>query len=695
MKRTSLLKIPISVKLISLFLLLLVSSTAVFVYQTSQQMEKELLGRENYTNLSEVIAKSFEVEQTLLALQDKTRTFGGLYYASLLSSPIASLTPSPGFTSATAPTALPVPGDAKEPVPSSTLPQKTEIAKVAEITTATSMTENATTTMAPSAKPSDLVSKNKKPESKEVERFRAQFEAEKSFVNIEVWTQKDGQLSLMARYTKQSFLDENKMTPADFEALRTKQSFPMPSLLQKKSEIRNASVTNGAAIGTFGIPLVHDADEQVTHLLLVDFPLAILQKSFATESERTQYLVDKTGTMLAHPDDKLVLAQADYSKEGLVEKAIADSQPRRLLTFINPKNNEETVGAYVKLAGSGVIILSEVPTEVILAPAKQMRAEAFKTAGIILSVAIILIFLFSMTLTGPIEVLAVLVRHVSKGNFDIKAGDRLKSLIEDEVHDLAHAFDAMTVGLKERDKVKSLFSKFHGSSVADDLINNDIGVGGQNKEVTVFFSDIRGFTAFSENKTPEEVVTMLNEYFEVMVGIITRHGGVVDKFIGDAIMAVWGAPKATEKDTHNAVRACLDMRLALDQLNKKRISENNVPIKIGMGLHTGRAISGTIGSTERMEYTVIGDTVNMSSRIEASTKAFGTDLLVSQSVIDKVQEAFLFELAGEAAVKGKTEPLRMFNVRGYKDETTGGFVEIATEYSRFEPEDDAKVKVSA
>src|SRR5438445_2184479 len=157
--------------------------------------------------------------------------------------------------------------------------------------------------------------------------------------------------------------------------------------------------------------------------------------------------------------------------------------------------------------------------------------------------AIFFIFLFSMTLTSPIEKLAEMIKLVSKGNFDVKARSQVRS--HDEVGDLATAFDHMTEGLKERDKVKSLFSKFHGSSVAEDLIGKEIGVGGQNRDVVVFFSDIRGFTAFSEKRSPEEVVEMLNEYFGVMVKVINAHGGVVDKFIGDAIMAVWGAPRST------------------------------------------------------------------------------------------------------------------------------------------------------
>jgi adenylate cyclase len=239
-----------------------------------------------------------------------------------------------------------------------------------------------------------------------------------------------------------------------------------------------------------------------------------------------------------------------------------------------------------------------------------------------------------------------------------------------------------------------MFAKFHGSSVTDDLLKGELQLGGSRKEVTVFFSDIRDFTKFSEGHTPEEVVDMLNEYFRVMVGIINRNGGVVDKFIGDAIMAIWGAPNTSEKDTENALRACLEMRTSLNELNKIRLERGHTAIKIGMGLHRGPAISGTIGSDERMEYTVIGDTVNQASRIEASTKAFGTDLLVSDDVAEKVGSLFWIEEAGKAEVKGKAKPLTMLKVRGYLQED-GQQVEVRTPYSDYEAEKVDKIKVAS
>lgn len=614
-----LLKIPISVKLIVIFVGFLTIATIIFAQQSSELFEKVLVQREEYSNMTEASAKATEIEQTMMNLMERSQQLGHLYYQTQIKSAASG-------------------GEASE--------------------------------------------------------FETSFAKEKALVSVEIWAEKDRQLILIGRKTKADFLSQNKLAENYLEELRAGQNFPMASVLQKNVEIRNASSSGGAALATIGIPLVRGEQDQVTHILLVDFSLSILQKRFAAESERIQYLADKNGQLLAHPDDKNVIEAKDFSHTALVERAMNDDQPRRQIQFFDEALGDQFIGAYVKLPALGLTVYSQTSKTIILEPAVHVKRRAFYIAGVVISVAIIMIFLFSMTLTGPIEILAALVGHVSKGNFDIKASDRIKSWIEDEVHDLAHAFDGMTEGLRERDKVKSLFSKFHGSSVAEDLIKNDIGVGGQNKQVTVFFSDIRGFTAFSEKRSPEEVVEMLNEYFEVMVGIINKHSGVVDKFIGDAIMAVWGAPKTSPDDTVNALRACIEMRKALVILNDKRAARNQEPIKIGMGLHTGPAISGTIGSNERMEYTVIGDTVNMTSRIEASTKAFGTDLLVSQAVIDTVGAKFIADIAGAATVKGKSEPLNLYKVKGYLDES-GQPVEVVTQFSDFTAEDDEKVKKSA
>ena len=343
----------------------------------------------------------------------------------------------------------------------------------------------------------------------------------------------------------------------------------------------------------------------------------------------------------------------------------------------------------LRKTNQGISVFSIVSKEALLSPAKYMQEMSIFFIGILVSCLVYVLYLFSKQFSKPIEILEEATKKVSEGDLSLIVSSKINT--RDEVKSLAIAFDEMVIGLKEREKMQNVLNKFHGTKVASELIKKEISLGGERKKVCILFSDIRGFTDFSEGHTSEEVVSMLNEYFEVMVSIINRHGGVVDKFIGDAIMAVWGIPHEDENDCKNALRACLDMRIELQKLNESRINRGLIPIKIGVGLHYGEAISGQIGSQERMEFTVIGDTVNTASRIEGATKGFGVDLLISNAVLTKLDETFLIQKAGNVEVQGKSEPLSLYQVDGIYIE--GALKILRTPYSHFEAVKDKKSKI--
>ncbi|MFV3410055.1 adenylate/guanylate cyclase domain-containing protein [Bdellovibrio bacteriovorus] len=604
-------RIPISTKLITVTILILVAATGTITWISSSYFEKKAAEQVDIANLESAAAKAKEIENIIANLVDKTRVTAS------------------------------------------------------------------------------LLTKGANSQVQTGDDFDFNFTKDKNFISLEVLKLDGTGVETVARRVKEDVLKPYGLTSTYMIHVRSWQKFPIRSVAQGSIEIKNATYPKAPAMITIGIPLIRDEQGKITHVALADVTLAPFEKPFTDPSERTQYLIDRHGELLAHKDEQKAMARLNMGKYPIVQKALTQKSPQFQTKFLNPDNDKDYFGASVKTS-YGATVISQTSEETILEVSREVKRRAIFVAGSAISMAIFFIFLFSMTLTSPIEKLAEMINLVSKGNFNVKARAQVKS--HDEVGDLAEAFDHMTEGLKERDKVKSLFSKFHGSSVAEDLINKDIGVGGQTKDVVVFFSDIRGFTAFSEKRSPEEVVEMLNEYFGVMVKIINSHGGVVDKFIGDAIMAVWGAPKSSDKDAHQAVRACLEMRRALEGLNERRIAREQPPINIGMGLHAGKAISGTIGSDERMEYTVIGNTVNTASRIEASTKAFGADLLISDTVIEKIGEDFKTELAGAAEVKGRSEALKMFKVRGYRAED-GSMVEVRTAYSDYEAEAADKVKI--
>jgi adenylate cyclase len=236
----------------------------------------------------------------------------------------------------------------------------------------------------------------------------------------------------------------------------------------------------------------------------------------------------------------------------------------------------------------------------------------------------------------------------------------------DEMEALATGFNAMVDGLRERDKLRATMGKYMTQSVVDHVMGGKVELGGELLTVTLLFSDIRSFTSISETMSAQELVKLLNEYFTEMVTVVMEEGGVVDKYIGDAIMAVFGAPVPKADDAQRAVRAAVRMRHALAVLNEKLVLRGVPAIKTGIGLHTGEVVAGNIGSEARMEYTVIGDAVNLASRLETSTKELGTDVLISDDTNALLGEEFETRAVREITVKGRAKPVMVYEVIGFK-----------------------------
>jgi adenylate cyclase len=223
-----------------------------------------------------------------------------------------------------------------------------------------------------------------------------------------------------------------------------------------------------------------------------------------------------------------------------------------------------------------------------------------------------------------------------------------------------------------------IFGHFTNMEIAKRAMRGDLRPGGEAKHATIFFSDIRGFTASSEgftktfgNEASDKIVVWLNEYFSRMVECVDKTNGVVDKFIGDSVMAHWGTAYTTgsaEHDALNCVRTALMMRMALLDMNNKRGPGDpaNPVIHIGCGINTGIVTVGQIGSAQRMEYTVIGDAVNLASRTEALNKPLGTDILITEDTWNLVGRHLITEERPPVTVKGKEKPVRMFAVVNLK-----------------------------
>ncbi len=218
-------------------------------------------------------------------------------------------------------------------------------------------------------------------------------------------------------------------------------------------------------------------------------------------------------------------------------------------------------------------------------------------------------------------------------------------------------------------RIKGTMARYMTKEVADKLLEGgETALGGQRHVASVLFSDIRNFTTIAEKMgSPEEVVSMLNEYFTIMVDVIFSYNGILDKYIGDAIMAVFGAPFSSIQDADHAVQTAVDMMRALTEFNNKRTGERKDPINIGIGINTGDLLSGNIGSLKRMDYTVIGDGVNLASRLEGINKHYGTNILISEFTFRQLNNSYRCREAGLIKVKGKDKPVGVYEVLDHHD----------------------------
>jgi adenylate cyclase len=297
-----------------------------------------------------------------------------------------------------------------------------------------------------------------------------------------------------------------------------------------------------------------------------------------------------------------------------------------------------------------------------LAPVRRLEGLLIATTLGGLVLASLVAMRLAREVSAPLQRLAAHTRVIARGDYETS----IQAVGTEEFEQLAGALERMSAGLAERDRVRDLLDKNVSPEVAAWLMRDGAALGGEEREVTILFSDLRGFSSFCEGRGPAEVVGMLNRYLARMSAAIEAEGGVIDKFIGDAIMAVFGAPVGQADAADRALRAALGMRAALQELNREFAQEGRPAFGFGVGVNTARVIAGNIGSPRRLNYSVIGDGVNVAARLQSLTRRddFATDILTSATTLAAARASFSTRALGTVEVKGRTGLVEVFAIDG-------------------------------
>lgn len=485
---------------------------------------------------------------------------------------------------------------------------------------------------------------------------------DKSIIYVAIAAKKGNSLSVIADIKNSAVMRSIDRT-ADFRAIIKNDAASFEKSFNGITEIRNSSSAFGSPVLCLSIPRTAPAGGFAREIIIVYFSMDTFIEAVQSFSEYRTFIVNGSGELIAHPDSELMLSNVDFSGSEIVQAMLKSPVDNGQTTYTDEKGVPH-LGSFSKTETAGAGVITTVNRDVALEAVYNLRRRNVYITIIVLMLAVIIVYVFAKTLTGPVKRLVSASMEIKEGKYNIK----LRPSSRDEIGKLTESFVEMGRGLEEREKMKEAFGKFVNKEIAEQAMKGNLKLGGERKNATIFFSDIRSFTAISEKLLPEEVVEFLNEYMTAMVECVNKTYGVVDKFIGDAVMAVWGTPVSHGNDTENAVNGALMMRKALMKFNEGRGGDKKPVIKIGCGINTGPVLAGQIGSHDRMEYTVIGDAVNLASRIEALNKPFSTDILISEASYEQVKDIFNVEPMRKITVKGKAEPQQIYAVTGRKDD---------------------------
>lgn len=409
------------------------------------------------------------------------------------------------------------------------------------------------------------------------------------------------------------------------------------------------------------------------NLLTIGASLEPILEDLATNDEVIVFLTNHSSIRLAINSNGLAIPEKDF--EGFpIEEMIA--KPLKKVTVngiaydyfkIQPITDNNTFVLIIIPQSEEILYkFKNTMYHEMLSVSNTISFQLLAVSLLCLGISLIILGILSARITKPIAALAKATEDVSKGHYsDVHLPTDLHT--HDEIAILSNSFSKMVHGLRDQEKIRGVLNKVVSKEIAEEILKGAIHLGGEEKYITIFFSDIRHFSKMTEHLSPHTVIEFLNTYMTKMSDIIEKNNGVIDKYVGDEIMALYGAPLESHAHALRAISTALVMIEKLKEWNKERTAEGLPPVEIGVGIHTGIVVAGNMGAETRLNYTVLGANVNLASRL--CMTAAPMQILITEHTLNAlyVKDAIVVEELPPMQFKGFSEPVRTFSVKGFSD----------------------------
>lgn len=462
---------------------------------------------------------------------------------------------------------------------------------------------------------------------------------------------------------------------------KSAEALPLPETLDETiraqaaaREVATGRVHRGLEAPRVLVVVPIRAGEELTGFAATELSLAGLQArveaqaaAHFTDIPDALFVVDEELRIVAHADPGRARTLESAADEGILAGVSAEALASRFGASgeFTSARGDEVVGSLVSLESRPWAVVAQIPRSIAYADVETLRELVIGAVAVAVVLAFGASIWLSRRITSPLDQLSSFARNLARRDFttriDINTADEL-ALVGYAMSQAAADLESSEKQIRQELEIRHDLGRYLPSEIVDKIVRReqDMELGGERREITVMFADVVAFTPMTNALPPEQVVTILNELFTIVTEIVFRNGGTVDKFIGDCVMALWGAPNDDENHARNAVRAAEEIAAWLEIGNASWTERFGVSIRLAMGLNTGEAVVGNVGSESRMEYTAIGDVVNVAARLEAVARP--QQILISKATADALGSEVPLARLGSKTLSGRAEAIELYEV---------------------------------